>query len=261
MIYEEQTRVLCRCFLDVQNEIGLGRREEAYHEGCRRWLTANHIRFQSKPRYPLLIAGETAHTLIPDFVINDAITVELKARPRHLHDSDLVQLFDYLKVRSDRLGLMVNLGLDRAHIKRIAYSPAEHGLREDWSRWTQQVNPTERQIGIKVRQALRDVYHEHQTGFGQETTFKLVLASLKHQRLNVSINPKGEVLYKGERIDESELDCLLIEGRVLLVMTALFEDNEFNVSRGISLMKSLGINRGIAANFGRKRVELNGLRR
>ena len=260
MIYEEHTGVLRRCFFDVQNEIGLGRREEAYHEGCRRWLSANRVRFHSRPRYPLCIAAETVHTLIPDFVINDSITVELKALPRKLNDTDLVQLFDYLKVREDRLGLMVNLGLDRAHIKRIAYSPPEYVLQEDWSRWKRHVDSQVRRIGIVVRDALKTVFREHQTGFGQATTYKLILASLRSRGLTVAIRPRGATHYQDAKIDESDLDCLLIEGRVLLVVTALFEDNRFNISRGISFMNSLNIHWGIAANFGRKKAEINGLR-
>ncbi|MBI2478675.1 MAG: hypothetical protein HYV60_08590, partial [Planctomycetia bacterium] len=47
---------------------------------------------------------------------------------------------------------------------------------------------------------------------------------------------------------------------MLLVHTALFDNNQFNLSRGLSYMKALGLPWGIAANFGRQIAEFTGLR-
>ena len=35
LIYQSQTQLLRRCFFDVQNEVGLGRQEEDYHQACK----------------------------------------------------------------------------------------------------------------------------------------------------------------------------------------------------------------------------------
>ena len=77
-----------------------------------------------------------AHTLYPDFVTWDAITVELKALTRRLHDEERVQIFDYLKCRGDRLGLLVNMGLHRVHVERFVYDPPAHAIVENWDYWT-----------------------------------------------------------------------------------------------------------------------------
>jgi GxxExxY protein len=130
--YQDQTRILRHCFFDVQNEVGLGCQEEGYHKACVICFQQHGIPFPSKPPHHLMIAGQIAHTLFPDFVAWDMITVELKAVPRRLGTTEFVQLFDYLKCRNDRLGLLVNMGLDRVYIKRVVYERPDYQCKEDW---------------------------------------------------------------------------------------------------------------------------------
>ena len=51
----------------------------------------------------------------------------------------------------------------------------------------------------------------------------------------------------------------MIEDCIVLTFTALFDNNEFNINRGKSYLKALGLNWGIAANFGKTKAELTGL--
>ncbi len=53
MIYKEKTETLRKGLLEVQNTVGLGRNEEAYHQACRIWLAKNGVPFQSKPAHTL----------------------------------------------------------------------------------------------------------------------------------------------------------------------------------------------------------------
>jgi hypothetical protein len=46
----------------------------------------------------------------------------------------------------------------------------------------------------------------------------------------------------------------------LFVYTALFDSNQFNISRGLSYLKALGLHWGVAANFGKEVAEFTGLR-
>jgi GxxExxY protein len=187
LIYEDKTEILWRCFFDVQNEVGLGRQEEDYHSACKVWLSDHGVRFTRKHPHPLLVQGHVAHTLHPDLVAWDSITVELKAMPRRLRQTEFVQLFDYLKCRNDRLGLLVNIGLDRVHVERVVYERPETTLAEHWDYWSGRISGRERDVAISVRDALRAIYHEHETGYGAEVTEKLILFALQTYRLNVTI--------------------------------------------------------------------------
>ena len=72
--------------------------------------------------------------------------------------------------------------------------------------------------------------------------------------------PVAQATFRGRQVDEWPLDCLVIDNRLLLVYTALFDSNQFNVSRGLSYLRALGLEWGLAANFGKKTLELTGLR-
>ncbi len=43
-------------------------------------------------------------------------------------------------------------------------------------------------------------------------------------------------------------------------MNGDFDDNQFNVSRGLSYLRALGLHWGVAANFGKEVAEFVGLR-
>jgi GxxExxY protein len=259
LVYEERTRILRRCFFDVQNEVGLGRQEEGYHQACKIWLQQNGVPFRSKPPHDLLLDRELAHRLIPDFVVWDSISVELKAVPRKLAQSEFVQLFDYLRCRNDRLGLLVNMGLGRVHIERIVYDPPEYRLVEDWGFWNGAIEGPARDVGVEIRASLIQIHNAHSTGYGEETTEKLVHFSLRQCRLPFVAAPISTAYFRDQLVDECPLDCLVIDCSVLLVFTALFDDNQFNINRGLSYMKALGIHWGVAANFGRNELEITGL--
>jgi len=260
LIYEDKTQILRRCFFDVQNEVGLGRQEQAYHRACDIWLREYGVPFQYKPPHPIMLHGEVVHTLYPDLVAWDAITVELKAVPRSLNPSEFAQLFDYLKCRNDRLGLLVNMGLDRVSVERIVYDTPDYEFEEDWQYWTDHIEGADRETGLAIRDAVRTLFKAHGTGYSHEITQKLLLHELRRRGLACVPSPLAKSVFHGIVVDESPLDCLVVEGRIVLVYTVLFDTNSFNVNRGKSYMEAIGLRWGVAVDFGRTKVEIAGLR-
>lgn len=261
LILEDKTKVLRRGFFDVQNEVGVGRDEEDYHQAMKLWLDENRVPYSSKSPHPLMLYGQIAHRLFPDFVAWDRITIEMKAIPRNPTAAEFVQLFDYLKCRGDSLGLLVNMGLDRVHVDRIVHEERSTDLEEDWSYWSGHIDGRAREVGVLVREALCDVYREHTTGYGDEVTRKLTVFSLAHHGLTVVESPVAKAVYGDVVLRESPLDCLLVENCIVLTFSALFDNNDFNMNRGRSYLKALNMHWGIAANFGKACAQLTGLRR
>ena len=257
LIYEDKTGILRRALFDVQNEVGLGRGEEDYHQACRIWL--EEIPISSKAPHPLTLYGHVADVLYPDFVAWDCITVELKSIPRAIGQSEVVQLFNYLKCRNDRVGLLANLGLTRVQIERFVYKPAETKLVEDWRFWEGHIDGRDRDIGLSVREALRDIYAAHSTGYGQVVVKELLLFALRWRRHHVVESPIAASRFRGIELRKSPLDCLLVDDRIVVAFTALFDDNNFNINRGRSFLKALNLSWGIAANFGKTQAEITGL--
>ncbi len=260
LVYEDKTAQLIRGFFVVQNEVGLGRDEEAYHKAYSIWAKEERLPVLTKPKVSLMMGGREAHVLYPDFVAWNEISVELKALPRKLGPSEDLQLFDYLRARGDRLGLAVNMGLDRVHFERRLFDDRSTNLVEEWSSWTESIDGEEREIGVAIRNALRMVYEAHQTGYSLAVTEKLVLAALTAHRLSVVVRPVAKAMFRRQQVHESALECFVIDGRFVLTLTAHFDSNEFGKSLGLSHMKTLNIPWGVAANFGRKELQLTALR-
>jgi GxxExxY protein len=196
MIYEKETSLLRKGLFEVQNQIGLGRHEEIYHQAFDLRLNQESIPHTSKEPHPLLFDGETAHTLYPDFVIWNKITIELKAVPRRLHAPEYVQIFNYLKRRNDKLGLLVNMGLDRVQIDRIVYDPPAYELSEDWTQWNDRISEADRDTGLRIRTILQKLYETHQTGYGTEVLEKLIQFGLQKQGLHSISSPTGPALFQ-----------------------------------------------------------------
>jgi GxxExxY protein len=259
LILGEKTGLLRRGFFDVHNEVGVGRNEEDYHQALVRWFVEKSIDHQSKPIYPLTMYGKTVHQLVPDFVVQDEITVELKSIPRGCGGRERVQLFNYLKFRRDPVGLLVNMGLDRVRCERMVHEEAPVQMHEDWSYWRGAISGRDREVGILTRAALWDIYLEHTSGYGDEILQKLIWAALAHHGLKFEPSPVAKSRYRNVVLRESPLDCLFIENLIVLSFTALFDNNKFNINRGRSYLKALGVRWGIAANFGKSMVEIKAI--
>jgi len=259
MIYKNKTGLLIKGLFDVQNEVGLGHAEEAYHQAYKVWLEEHNIPFTSKAPHELTVNGDIAYILFPDFVVWGCITIELKAVARQLRNEELVQLFDYLKYRGDRLGLLVNMGLDRVFVKRIIHENTQSEVCENIIAGNNEIAGDVMEIINKTRQSIKTVFEQHGTRYGRKITEKLICCSLHNIGLQFETAPIGSAYYHDKLINKSHLDCIIINRKLVLVFTALFDDNKFNISRGLSFMKTLELKCGLAVNFGKITLEITDL--
>ncbi len=259
-IYEEKTAVVRECLSKVHRDVGVGRHEKAYHRALEICFNDNDVPFLSKPQHSLYLDGKIVHVLIPDFVLWECITLELKAHRRRLQNSDFVQVFDYLKFRGDLLGLLVNLGLERVEMRRFAYRVPGYGIEENLQSLEDSFSNGDRKLGEEIRQVFLEIFELHGTGYGETISRDLILSALEHRRLDFIESPLAKAYYGDHVVDESPLDCIVVEGRFLVTYSALLEDNKFDVSRGVSCLKALDCKIGIAVNFGKKVLQLTGYR-
>ena len=59
ILYKDKTAILRRYFFELQNAVGLGGHEKAYHRACELWRESNAVPFASKTSYQLRICGYT----------------------------------------------------------------------------------------------------------------------------------------------------------------------------------------------------------
>lgn len=248
IVYPKLSYLLQGGLYFVQNEVGIGRPEEAYHQAFRMWLEENDIPYTSKNPHPLTYRNKVAHILYPDFVIDDKITVELKAKPRFLQAGDWVQIVNYLKLRGDKLGFLINMGLDRVHNQRVLREQSVTNSVCDWSAWEDKQEPALKTVQFLVE----TLYHEHQTGYGREVMDALLYFALNTENIDFITSPAVDTSYKETSFGKKPIDCIVLDQKVVFCHTSLFDDLSFTRSRATAFMKDLDLPYGVAVNFGKE---------
>jgi len=233
----------------IQNELGLGRAEENYHRAFCHWMSENRISYQSKPMFPITLGGMHVLDLIPDFVVEEKLVIELKAKPCHLTNQDSLQLYHYLKRTGISLGLLCNLGLDRVFIDRHLRTPKLTKYRVSG------LGPKSGHTFDLVNEILSQIHAEHQTGYGAAIFDRILFSAFSSKGIPIKQTPSVLSKYKDEPVGTSNLDCMVLNGDTVFCHTCLFDENTFNCSRAMSFMQALSLNHSVAVNFGKSNLE------
>lgn len=252
--------LLAGMFNEVLYEVGLGRRKSVYHRACRIWMKGHGIPFVNRPAARITLEGIEAGILYPDFVVWESLMLSVMAVPRALDTADSYPLLDWMKSGTCSFGLLVNLGLDQVEQQRIAYTPVCATLEQNWDYWSE-LEGTVRRTGVMIRSAIQSVHSAHGTGYGDRICGRLVSCALQQRGLQVRERPAAKAWFRGIPVDNGELDCFIVDERFLVVITARMEQNYYCVNRTLSFLRTLGLEWGVAVNFGHDKVSLMGLRR
>ena len=119
-LYSDLTYKIRGIMFQVRKNLGLGHKEQIYHNAIEIELIKAGLKFESKKNIPILYEGKNIGTYQPDFIIEDKVLVELKALPE-IGRPQTEQLWSYLRGCSYKLALLVNFGSKDLEIKRIIY--------------------------------------------------------------------------------------------------------------------------------------------
>lgn len=118
LIYPKLSYKLIGILFEVQNKVGYKLRESTYQSAIAIKLEENKIPFKTQVRYKLLLDDKLVKELIADFIIDDKIILEIKAKER-FNLNDISQVYDYLKATGLRLGIIANFSNNEVKFKRI----------------------------------------------------------------------------------------------------------------------------------------------
>lgn len=110
-------RIYGFCFY-VHNKLGRYRNEQQYADLLENTLKEKDIKYEREKSLPVSFEGEKERRNIPDFIIEDEIVVDLKAKIIISKD-DYFQMKRYLVSSKKRLGLIVNFRQKYLKPKRI----------------------------------------------------------------------------------------------------------------------------------------------
>lgn len=114
VIYKDLSYKVNGLLFQTQRDLGRFRKERQYGDYLEDLLKANQINYQRE--YRIVTKDKTRD--VADFIIDDKIIIELKAKDFLIND-DFRQVQRYLETLKLKLGLIVNFRQARMPIKRV----------------------------------------------------------------------------------------------------------------------------------------------
>jgi GxxExxY protein len=103
----EVTRKIIGCAIEVHQALGPGQYEYTYASALNVAFQENGIRHEWEPTVPVRYKQRVIGSLRPDFIVEDAVILELK-RCEWLKDESRAQILGYLRATSKKVGLLIN---------------------------------------------------------------------------------------------------------------------------------------------------------
>ena len=122
-LYEDLTYKIRGILFEMKKILGLGHKEQIYHNALEIEFKKAGLKFESKKNIPILYEGKNIGVYQPDFIIENKVLIELKALPE-IGRSQTEQVWSYLKGCDYKLALLVNFGGKDLDIKRVVYDLA-----------------------------------------------------------------------------------------------------------------------------------------
>jgi GxxExxY protein len=120
----ELTGKIIGCAMRVHTSLGCGFPEVIYQRALAKELSKSSLAFSREFEMPIFYDGEKIGTRKVDFLVEERISVELKAVTK-LEDVHLVQAKNYLEAFSLRVGLLINFGAKSLEQKRLINSKGQ----------------------------------------------------------------------------------------------------------------------------------------
>ncbi len=120
MLHEELTDRIIGAAIAVHREVGPGLKEQTYQAAIAMEFIELGLQFRREPVLTVSYRGAIIGHHVPDFIVEDAVVVELKAVAT-IEPVFTTQVLTYLRLSGLRVGLIVNFNVEalRFGIKRI----------------------------------------------------------------------------------------------------------------------------------------------
>jgi GxxExxY protein len=101
----------------VHNILGAGFLEKVYQNALAKELRLRGHQADVEARMPVYYKGELVGDYSADILVNGRIILELKALSDFTSQHE-AQLLNYLKATDNKVGLLLNFGINRVQVKR-----------------------------------------------------------------------------------------------------------------------------------------------
>lgn len=108
-LFKQESYLIRGACFDLYKKFRNTQKESVYQKALLLELTSKGLQAVREKQLPIYHLGEKVGVYTPDLIVNDAIIIELKAKPL-IHKEDLQQFWYYLKNSQFNLGFLVNFG-------------------------------------------------------------------------------------------------------------------------------------------------------
>ncbi|MBI4084665.1 MAG: GxxExxY protein [Candidatus Levybacteria bacterium] len=108
-LFKEESYLIRGACFSLYKKFRNTQKESVYQKSLLLELTNKGLQAVREKQLPIYHLGVKVGVYAPDFVVNGAIIIELKAKP-FIHKEDLQQFWYYLKNSEFSLGFLVNFG-------------------------------------------------------------------------------------------------------------------------------------------------------
>lgn len=116
--HSELTGKIIGCAMAVHSSLGNGFQEVIYQRALQLEMADQNISFSREHEMPIYYKDQQLGTRRVDFLVEGAVSVELKAIAR-LEDIHLAQAINYLEAYDLEVGLLINFGAQSLEFKRV----------------------------------------------------------------------------------------------------------------------------------------------
>jgi len=116
--YSEETSRIIACAIEVHKLLGNGFQEVIYQRALSIEMHLQGIEHKREKEMDIYYKGEKIGTRRVDFLVDDKISVEIKAVIQ-IEDVHLAQAINYLEAYNLEVGLLINFGSKSLDFKRV----------------------------------------------------------------------------------------------------------------------------------------------
>jgi GxxExxY protein len=125
MLYEDLTKRIIKCAMQVHSTLGNGFQEVIYQRALAIEMELECLSFIREMEMPVFYREIQVGTRRVDFFVEEKIMVELKAII-NLEDVHLAQAINYLEAYKMQVGLLINFGAKSLQFKRVHNNHLTH---------------------------------------------------------------------------------------------------------------------------------------
>lgn len=122
LVLQDQTFEIIGICMEVHRILGHGFSEIVYKDAIEHELQTRGLYYQREKQYIVPYKDVVLkHTFFADFIVFDAVILEIKAAEGGLCEEFTAMLINYLKVSGCKVGLLVNFGRKSLEHKRFVF--------------------------------------------------------------------------------------------------------------------------------------------